>query len=519
MRFKPETKKLLIRLALAFLIAAAFLTVFSKSSFLYPMNDWVDVNCFMTMGASVFDGKVMYKDLYEQKGPLLYFAYAFATFVSPTSYIGAYILEVVCFTLFLFYGIKLIELFTGELTHRFAAGSMAAMAFCVTVAPAFAHGGSVEEMSLFAITYSLYHLLRAVRSGQKIGIWRVFMMGVYAAAALWMKFTILGFYFGLCMFIMFHYLRDGEKKKRLPAAAGSFIAGMLVLSAPILAYFAANEALYDLYKVYFYNNIFIYSTAAGHGPLMTVYGVIRNIVVGFFESMGLDAPCTLLLLIGGWYLIKERKRLGSEAAAVLVCFVSLSVFTFIGGIWNAVYYGLILCAFAPFGIVGAIKLFDLPERIKKFFAKKRAKLKFTGIVAAILIAGFFISGNTYLLRYRKWDLPQYKFQAIINRKEDATLLNYGFLDAGFYRVADIKPQNRFFCKLNIDLPEMMREQSDIVENHEVDFVVTRGRRLEDYGIDCSAYRCVGQATFRFELHRFTYYLYILNDEYAQVKGP
>ncbi|MBR4434784.1 MAG: hypothetical protein IKS90_01660 [Clostridia bacterium] len=519
MHISAKRKKALIRLCLAFIIATAFLTVFSKSSFLYPMNDWVDVNCFMTMGASVFDGKVMYKDLYEQKGPLLYFAYAFATFVSPTSYIGAYILEVVCFTFFLFYSLKLIELFTGELDTRFSIGTMAALALAVTVAPAFAHGGSVEEMSLFMIAYSLYHLLRAVRSGNPIGLWRVFMMGAYAAAALWTKFTILGFYFGLCLFIFFHYMRDGKKRKRLVAAAACFLAGMIVMSSPIIAYFAANGALKDLYIVYFYNNIFIYSTASGYGPLMTVYGVIRNIAVGFLESMVLDAPCTFLLLIGACYLTKERKRLGSEASAVLTCFVSLSVFTFIGGIWNAVYYGLILCGFAGFGAAGAIMLFDLRRRIPEFLTNKKGKLKLTGIISAILVAAFFLSGNTYLLRYRKWDLPQYKFEAIISRKENPTLLNYGFLDAGFYRVADIKPQNRFFCKLNIVLPEMMQEQNDIVENHKVDFVVTRGKRLEEYAVDCSAYRCVCQATFRFELHKFTYYLYILNEEFEGIETP
>ena len=56
--------------------AAAVLMIGTKSSFLYPLNDWVDSNCFYTMGKAMVHGKVLYRDLYEQKGPLLYMLHA-----------------------------------------------------------------------------------------------------------------------------------------------------------------------------------------------------------------------------------------------------------------------------------------------------------------------------------------------------------------------------------------------------------------------------------------------------------
>ena len=52
---------------LRFLFAgqAAFsvLAVCSKSSFLYPMNDWVDVNCYFTVGRGILRGLVPYRDV------------------------------------------------------------------------------------------------------------------------------------------------------------------------------------------------------------------------------------------------------------------------------------------------------------------------------------------------------------------------------------------------------------------------------------------------------------------------
>ena len=60
------------------------LGVCSKSSPLYPMNDWVDVNCFFTVGRGITHGMVPYLDLYEQKGPLIYFLYALAALISES---------------------------------------------------------------------------------------------------------------------------------------------------------------------------------------------------------------------------------------------------------------------------------------------------------------------------------------------------------------------------------------------------------------------------------------------------
>ena len=68
-----KTDRTLLRMGFALLVSFAVLTVCSKNSFLYPMNDWVDVNCFFTVGRGITHGLVPYRDLYDQKGPLLYF--------------------------------------------------------------------------------------------------------------------------------------------------------------------------------------------------------------------------------------------------------------------------------------------------------------------------------------------------------------------------------------------------------------------------------------------------------------
>jgi len=71
---------------------------------------------------------------------------------------------------------------------------------------------------------------------------------------------------------------------------------------------------------------------------------------------------------------------------------------------------------------------------------------------------------------------QYRFAAHINETEDATLLNYGFMDAGFYTAAGLVPQVKYFHQTNVPLQEMLDEQIRYIEEGLSDYVVTRGKQ-------------------------------------------
>ena len=105
-----KTDWTLLRMGFALLASFAVLTVCSKNSFLYPMNDWVDVNCFFTVGRGITHGLVPYRDLYDQKGPLLYFVYALAALISEHGFFGVFVIEALLFSLFLYLGGRIAEL-------------------------------------------------------------------------------------------------------------------------------------------------------------------------------------------------------------------------------------------------------------------------------------------------------------------------------------------------------------------------------------------------------------------------
>ena len=478
-----------LRFPLACLAAFSVLAVCSKNSFLYPLNDWVDVNCFFTVGRGILHGLVPYRDLYEQKGPLVYFVYALAGRISEESFLGVFLLEGLSFSWFLYLGGRIAETLSGRAKAYWL--SVPALAALIPVTPAFSHGGSAEEFFLPVLALGLLEVLEAMHGNKELTGGQGFVLGLCAAAALWTKYTFCGLFAGLALAVTAWYLADG-KTRRLPRLIAFFLLGCLALTAPILGWFALKGALPDLWKAYFVNNLAEYSGSirGGHydAPLPNL---LNNLPWSVPGALGL-----------AWTAARIRKH-GWEALAAWAGAACLFAFTY----WNGrryPYYALVLAAFAPLGFAAAA---SAAGRLTKG-VKPAVRSAAAGILAcAILVSGpltaLRASPNTYLMQIRKEDTPQYRFAETIRQSEDRTLLNYGFLDGGFYFASGAQPAGPWFCTLNISLPEMEESMRDSIRQGETAFVVTRSRELKDSG----NYILADEADFLFEGRNWRYFLY------------
>ena len=142
--FSSEKRTIHWNVLYILLLAAVSITLLSKSSPFYPFNDWVDANCFFTVGKSMLYGIVPYRDLYEQKGPLLYALYALCYPISHRTFLGGWLLEIAAAWAFLSLAWKSHLLLTGRRDPIF----LFLTAALVYTAPAFLKGGSAEELSL-----------------------------------------------------------------------------------------------------------------------------------------------------------------------------------------------------------------------------------------------------------------------------------------------------------------------------------------------------------------------------------
>ncbi len=485
-------------------VSVVVLGICSKSSPLYPMNDWVDVHCFFTMGKGMLNGQVLYQDLYEQKGPVLYFIYALVSLISDTSFWGVFLLEISSFTLFLYYGAKLVRLYCGS--DLLACVAAAILAVITAVSPAFAHGGSAEQLCLGLMVYGLYSVLSAFHERKPMTFRSGLVNGIFAGMVFWIKFTMVGFYAGLCISVVWGYLLLIKDGKKLLQLIGAFLAGFFAVTSVVFLYFVLNGAVGDLFTAYFYNNLFLYPSEAEASKLQQITDCLKW---GLFYNPGISA----LVYTGLVYLVLQLWKRPMDLVCGLLCFAGLVSLTYWGGkgiMQGYGYYDLVLAVSAVFGLAA---LADTLSKVPYPWAlqdwKRYAVAPVLAVVLVVSGSLCFRNGrNIYLMNYERADMPQYKFAEIINQKEDPTLLNYGFLDGGFYYAADVLPNSRFFCAFNVAAPDMWESQWDMLWAGEFDFVVTRASELPK---TFSKYQLVTSASMVFEGIDFTYYLYQLKD--------
>ena len=120
-----------------------------------------------------------------------------------------------------------------------------------------------------------------------------------------------------------------------------------------------------------------------------------------------------------------------------------------------------------------------------------AALSVAGIAAAAAWC-LLLSPNRALRGRTAESLPQLRFAEIIRQMPNATLLNYGTLDGGFYTAAGVLPPCRYFCVTNMPLQDQWQQQWDLLDAATVDYVVAlTGDLQNDYPI----YHCVASQTY------------------------
>ena len=94
-----------------FIVALINCSFLSQSSPLYPLNYWDDVNSYVTVSRAIVAGKVLYKDIFDHKGPILHFMNVPFSMFNHQSYIGVYILEIIFCFCWLALALKIMSLF------------------------------------------------------------------------------------------------------------------------------------------------------------------------------------------------------------------------------------------------------------------------------------------------------------------------------------------------------------------------------------------------------------------------
>lgn len=506
-------------------ISFLLMLLLTRSSFLYPYNNWDDSNSYFSMGKSMFHGTLIYRDLFDQKGPYLYFLYGLCSLVSGTTFRGVFLMEILLGAADLLLIDRILKLFCRPRTAAFLSPILFA---CMCASKSFYWGGCAEEICLPFLLFPLYLLLRTLQHSRRAEFSPkdVFLSGLCCGFVFCVKFTLMGFFLGFALSVILT-CRSFREFARL---AGWFLLGTLLPFVPWVIYFGITGGLDDWYRVYIYTNVFLYSDfgANSHGASASqkIYDLAK-----LLYWLILDNLQYFVFVIAGllWMLLRKGASFAGRIAPTLM-FALTFLFIYIGGA-HLPYYAFPLTAFAVTGMAGAGALLDriaarvvlqksIPaDRVRKIGCSRRTAgnimLVTAGILLSLVISYaviFRCSWNMDYLGTPKDQIFLTSFTEDINKDREAgivdrdhtTLLNIGCLDSGLYTTTGIYPTCYWFQTQTLPGGEVDREQLSYILEGRTDYIVARDSYPEAI---FEHYEQIDEFHQTLQPQDFTYYLF------------
>lgn len=483
-------------LLFCFVIASIVLFFTSKSSPFYPTNDWVDANAFMTVGKGMMRGIVPYRDIFEQKGPILYLIFGIASLISDTSFIGVFILEIIFMTGTLYYSYLIMKMF---LSDKASLLLLPIFLLLITTQASFTHGASCEEFMFLPEVITLYYFIKHFKK-RELKYNEYFIVGLLAGIVLLTKYTSLGTWFAFQLLMIISYFKKKEYSKAFKTSL-AFLSGMIIPIIAFLIYFAVNKGINDFINVYFIVNMTAYSEK------ITLIGRFIKLFMSFFMSLFNNGIIVIALSILYPILI-WKLSLKREVKWYLII---IYIFTILGafyGLKNYVYYVLPVTFFMLFSLI------SIASFIKWAGIKKHYCYILSSIVMVAIVFSYLFSNNRYFHSVKKEDLFQYQFADIMKKDDNATMVNMGFLDVGLYLAADIYPNTYYFELQNFDYDNYPNNEDafkEYIKTKKTKYIVYIKKNKNDEFLEEEKLKenydiIVDERAYRFENR--TYYAYL-----------
>ncbi len=485
----------------SFICATLILLFTTRSSVLFVCNNWDDANSYFTMGKGMMNGLVIYRDLYDQKGPFLYLLYGLAYLISNKTFLGVFIFEIIAGIFFLY--------FAGKEIERKSSTSMAlilipVLGACVYSSWSFYFGGAAEEFCLPLFSYSMYaldvllHDELDVRERNKY----ISYVGLCAGVIAQIKYTMLGFFVAwlLIVFVWTTYKSDFITALK---ACIRFAAFAIIPSLPWLVYFLATGSFDDWFRCYIYNNIFHYSqvTTEEYSLVTKLYEMSKTLY-----WLTRDSFSYFLWIIAGFafQLFMEKGFLRRFTSVILFGFTYFVIF--IGGNKLA-YYSIPLMAIAIPGVSYLGKLcHGVLDKLIEEKSKAISVLAVSFILALSTVFAAFNTQNAVYRSYKEEDV--WLTQAAGLLSEDNTLLELNTVDAGLYTVTGIVPTCEYFQTNGIGLETMFEEQKKYLKEGRTEYVLAVDFPTEFIDLN---YELIQEFEYNEPEHEHKYLLYKRKD--------
>ncbi len=409
-----------------------------------------DASVFATIGAGWHDGLIPYKDLFDPKGPVIFFMSLLGYWLGGDFY-GIVYVEII--NLFIFAALFLIINRNNSIIYLF----FFLFIYCIFIAKNLEGGNATEEYALLFNGIAAFAWLKRLRS-------RFFLYGFSGALLAFMKMNVAAL--SLCIFLV-----DLGYSKNYIKYIFQTSLGFMIPAGIMLLYFYRHEALQEFYWSYIVYN-FHYIGGSATSRLLECAGVIAKNFLFFLAC--------LLMLIGIY-----RTERSAFASAGIFLVVPL-FFAFISGRPYAHYILAVgPSAFILFSLIFEKRYTDrqLLTLISRHVGKngQRMLLLCLGIFSVLAVA------LTAFFSLQRFDLTHLEsmrasFQEVGLHSRARVLNLGGTLLSSIYPLSQTHPPQKEFCPLasmaTAPMLRLLKNQQNICPQEKYDFLLlTENQRL------------------------------------------
>lgn len=452
-------------------ITLFFMFFFGLNSPIHTFNAHSDYQWYLTMGRGLVAGKIPYRDLFEQKGPIVYFVYAVAS-LFPNPQYAVWVFECISVSLFLFFAYRIARKFA-SCYLSLAVVPLVMMMLSVNFVRAI-NGAAVEEFCLPIFAYALSCFLDFLL-GHHVQNWRRGLaLGICLGILLWVKYLTWEFFF-LPMLIWLILNLARRNFMYILRTGLLMLGGILIITIPILIYFGAVGALSSLWEVYFITNMGSYS---GHDTANVLeYICSFEPWITNAKALFVGPYFVFMFLVGILvFAIRHKKQKGW-----LIPLAAIGSWLMTGFFCGYGYYYIPLFSY---GILGAVYLVKLVHRLFISIDIVICRQWVCRMLLCFVVIGSFCMALPGVLSLKEINRPRNDYAPLVladiiaeyneTAEKPATLFTYRIGDIGFYNAAGVIPNVRYWaqnCFTEDGLPEMYAAFDETIQNQVCDFVV------------------------------------------------
>lgn len=444
-----KTSKITLK-SIIFLFIISFLVIFLFSigtSPFYGNYYTSDSSIFITIGKAMKEGKIVYKEIFDHKGPILFFIQMIGQYINEDRF-GIFTLEVISLFITNLFLYKSIILFTSSKKALLSVVvSMICMSYFIET------GNYSEEYSLPFIAICLYLAIKWFKGNNQFSkqiYLYSFIYGICFGIIAFIRLNNAAMICGLALAITIIFIKEKEIKSLIKCAI-SLVLGILIVCIPILLYFYKVNAISDmLYGTFIHNFLYINSN------IQSNMSIIAKVIV---------LLALTLLLFFNCKTFSDNKN---YSLLLIFSYLSTLATLSIGPGFNNYY---ILC-------IPLIAIFMPP--VIDVFASKSMNIVFKifviSYVCIIFILGCFIPQIYYKIGFKNTGLENIHsfIEKNISENDRDKILAIGLFTAPVYLYGDFLPcykyafmQDYLFAS-NIKL---MKETYNYIKDGNVKYII------------------------------------------------